>query len=243
MKRAEYATLNMPHSVAIRGSVNQSPLVLPATIVSAKNISFDRKPLSSGTPAIAAAATIATVAVIGMARRKPLNRFISRVPVSWSTMPAAMKSEALKVAWFIMWNTAATRASWLFMPSSSVIKPRWLIVEYAEHAFHVALEERGRRAEQERRSARGADNPEPQISAGQRRPEPSEQEYAGLHHRRRVQVRGYGRRRRHRVRQPEMKRKLGALRERADHDENQHRPRTKRWARIASPAPSTRSRS
>ena len=35
---------------------------------SAKNISFDRKPFSSGTPAIAAAATIASVAVIGMKR-------------------------------------------------------------------------------------------------------------------------------------------------------------------------------
>ena len=32
---------------------------------SAKNISFERKPLSSGTPAIAALATIASVAVIG----------------------------------------------------------------------------------------------------------------------------------------------------------------------------------
>ena len=33
---------------------------------SAKNISFDRKPFSSGTPAMAAAATMASVAVIGM---------------------------------------------------------------------------------------------------------------------------------------------------------------------------------
>jgi hypothetical protein len=54
---------------------------------------------------------------------------MSRVPVSWSMMPAAMNSDALKVAWFIMWNTAATAASGLFRPSSSVIRPRWLIVE------------------------------------------------------------------------------------------------------------------
>jgi hypothetical protein len=36
--------------------------------VSAKNISFDKKPLSSGTPAIAAHATMASVPVMGMLR-------------------------------------------------------------------------------------------------------------------------------------------------------------------------------
>ena len=35
---------------------------------------------------------------------------MSRVPVSWSMMPAAMNSDALNVAWFIMWKTAATAA-------------------------------------------------------------------------------------------------------------------------------------
>ena len=60
---------------------------------------------------------------------------MSRVPVSWSMMPTAMNSDALKVAWFIMWNTAATAASSLFRPSSSVIRPRWLMVEYASSAF------------------------------------------------------------------------------------------------------------
>ena len=51
------------------------------------------------------------------------------MPVSWSMMPTDMKSEALKVAWFIMWNTAATAANWLLSPSSRVIRPRWLMVE------------------------------------------------------------------------------------------------------------------
>ena len=54
---------------------------------------------------------------------------MSRVPVSWSMMPAAMKSEALNVAWFIMWKIAATAASGLPRLSSMVIRPRWLIVE------------------------------------------------------------------------------------------------------------------
>ncbi|CPM68382.1 Uncharacterised protein [Bordetella pertussis] len=44
-------------------------------------------------------------------------------------MPAAMKSEALKVAWLTMWKIAATRPSELFKPSMSVISPRWLMVE------------------------------------------------------------------------------------------------------------------
>jgi hypothetical protein len=48
-------------------------------MVSANNISFERKPLSSGAPAIAAAATMARVAVIGMNRRRPPNRRMSRV--------------------------------------------------------------------------------------------------------------------------------------------------------------------
>lgn len=121
--------------VATRGrpiSVMRSPLT---KVVSAKNISLDRKPLSSGTPAIDAAATMASVAVIGMALYRPDKRLRSRVPVSWSTMPAAMNSEALKVAWLIMWKMAATSASVLFRPSSSVISPRWLMVEYASTPF------------------------------------------------------------------------------------------------------------
>ena len=98
---------------------------------SEKNISLDRKPFRRGTPAMAAAATIASVAVIGMKRYKPESRRMSRVPDSWSMMPAAMNSDALKVAWFMMWNTAATAASLLSRPNSSVISPRWLTVEYA----------------------------------------------------------------------------------------------------------------
>ena len=49
---------------------SESATLSPAKIVSAKNISFERNPLSNGTPAMAAAATIATVAVTGMALRQ-----------------------------------------------------------------------------------------------------------------------------------------------------------------------------
>ena len=49
----------------------------------------------------------------GMKRNRPLRRRMSRVPVSWSMMPAAMNSDALKVAWLMMWKIAATAASGL----------------------------------------------------------------------------------------------------------------------------------
>ena len=44
-------------------------------------------------------------------------------------MPALMNSAALKVAWFRMWNTAATLAMGASRPMSTVMKPRWLTVE------------------------------------------------------------------------------------------------------------------
>ena len=72
----------MPASVAPAGSSHcMAPCASLAT-VSAKNISLLRKPLSSGTPAIAPAAMIASVAVIGITRNMPLTRRMSRVPHS-----------------------------------------------------------------------------------------------------------------------------------------------------------------
>lgn len=111
------------------GKVVSTQAVELMNTVSAKNISLDRKPFIKGTPAIEALATMARVAVNGISRNSPLSLRISRVPLSWSMMPAAMNSEALKVAWLRMWNTAATAASGLFRPSSRVIRPRWLMVE------------------------------------------------------------------------------------------------------------------
>ena len=84
------------------GNIHQSGNSPRRATVSPKNISFDRKPFNSGTPAMAAAATIARVAVIGMHLNSPFSLRMSRVPASWSMMPAAMKSDALKVAWLMM---------------------------------------------------------------------------------------------------------------------------------------------
>ena len=119
----------MPATVATMGSRRSNSGVAVTNTASVKNISLEMKPLSRGTPAMAALATHARVAVMGMARRRPLRRRMSRVPVSWSMMPTAMNSEALKVAWLRMWNTAATAASGLLRPSSVVIRPRCDSVE------------------------------------------------------------------------------------------------------------------
>ena len=67
--------------------------------------------MSSGTPAMAGAGHDGQRAGDRHGGHRPDSRRMSRVPVSWSMMPTAMNSDALKVAWFSMWNTAATAAS------------------------------------------------------------------------------------------------------------------------------------
>ena len=88
-----------------------------------------------------------------------------------------------------------------------------------ENALQVALTER-----EHHRPARGerADRlqrPLPPWPRAERRVEPRHEVDAELHHRCGVKVRRHGGRRRHRVRKPEVKRHLRALRERADEDE------------------------
>ena len=78
---------------------------------------------------MAAAATIASVAVLGISVNRPPSWRMSQVPVSWSMMPAVMNSAALKVAWFRLWNTAATADSGESSPIRNTISPRWLMVE------------------------------------------------------------------------------------------------------------------
>ncbi len=92
-----------------------------------------------------------------------------------------------------------------------------------EESFQILLKNREIGAEQERCQSRKADDPEPGFRAGHHRPEPHEQEHAGLHHRCRMQIGRNRRRGRHRVRQPEMEGELGALRQRPEQDEDKHR--------------------
>ncbi len=52
------------------------------------------------------------------------------MPVSWSMIPAAMNSEALKVAWFIdVEDGGHQRERACPGRSAAVISPRWLMVE------------------------------------------------------------------------------------------------------------------
>ena len=133
--------------------------------VSAKNISFDRKPFSSGTPAIAAVATSASVPVMGIRRNSPDSRRMSRVPVSWSMMPTAMNSDALNVAWFMRWNTAATAASGLLSPSSKHDEAEVRDGRVGEQPLEVVAEQRHPGPEQQRDQPRRPDQPEPQLRA------------------------------------------------------------------------------
>ena len=123
-KRAAYATLKAaPRATAAVASQPRKPRCRSAS-ASAKNISFERKPFNNGTPAIAEAATIASVPVCGMCFQSPFRRRMSRVPTSCSMIPAAMKSDALNVAWLPMWNTAATFERGESKPRRKVIRPR-----------------------------------------------------------------------------------------------------------------------
>ena len=72
----------MPASVASHGNALSSQEPLCQSAASAKNISLEMKPFSSGTPAMAAEATTASAPVTGMARINPPRRRMSRVPVS-----------------------------------------------------------------------------------------------------------------------------------------------------------------
>ena len=127
-KRSEYATLQTPAKVTSAGTSQANAPEVPTT-ASVKNISLDKKPLVKGTPAMDAAATMDSVAVQGMSDHRPPSLRMSREWVSWSTMPAIMNSEALKVAWLSTWNTAATAASGEPKPTKKVIRPKWLTVE------------------------------------------------------------------------------------------------------------------
>ena len=109
------------------------------SLSSASIISFDRKPFSGGMPASDSAAMVPMAKVIGISLRSPPSRLMERVPVSWSMMPAVMNSDALKVAWLMMWKTAAIAASSVPKPSSIVIRPSWLTVEWASSAFRSSL--------------------------------------------------------------------------------------------------------
>ena len=88
-----------------------------------------------------------------MYRHSPLMRRMSRVPVSWSMMPAAMNSDALKVAWLMMWNSAATAPSGVPMPEQQRDQAEVAHRRVGQQALQVVLEDRLVGAEHQRDEA------------------------------------------------------------------------------------------
>ena len=72
----------MAATVATTGRITSMGREVSRLSVAAKNISFERNPLSSGTPAMAALATRASAPVTGIFRISPESLRMSRVPVS-----------------------------------------------------------------------------------------------------------------------------------------------------------------
>ena len=79
---------------------------------------------------------------------------MSRVPASWSMMPAAMNSDALKVAWFMMWKIAATAASGVPSPEQQHHQADMADGRIGQESLEVLLEQRQERPDQERGRAR-----------------------------------------------------------------------------------------
>ena len=75
---------------------------------------------------------------------------MSRVPVSWSMMPAAMKSDALNVAWFSMWKIAATQRERAVQAEQQRDQAEMADRRVGEQALEVLLEDRDVGAEHER---------------------------------------------------------------------------------------------
>jgi hypothetical protein len=92
-----------------------------------------------------------------------------------------------------------------------------------QQALQVMLEDGDVSPYKQSNHAGGCQDPEPGIRARHDRPEPRHQEDARLHQRRRMQVGGNRRGRRHGVRQPEMERELRALGQGTEQDQDQRR--------------------
>ena len=133
-------------------------------------------------------------------------------------MPAAMNSDALKVAWLMMWKIAATAAR-RESGRTTVISP---VADgrIGQQSLEIVLEQRHDGTQQQRGQARHADRrTTTPIRRG--RIQTGKEEDPGLDHGRRMQERRYRRRRSHGLRQPEMERKLSGLGEHAQQYQDQ----------------------
>ena len=107
-------------------------------------------------PAIEAAAISASALLIGISCNSPPSRLMSRVPVSWSTIPALMKSAALKIAWLRMWNTATVAADARAEAQQHGHQAEMAHGRIGEDRLEVVLEQRDPGADQHRDEADAA---------------------------------------------------------------------------------------
>src|SRR5699024_9686892 len=95
--------------------------------ITVKNISLLKNPLNGGSPAMEKLPIKATEKETGMKTISPPRRLMSRVPILKSRIPTIIYK-----AWLIV--ILECRESEL-TPNKLMIKPSWLIVEYASKAF------------------------------------------------------------------------------------------------------------
>ena len=80
-----------------------------------------------------------------------------------------------------------------------------------QQSFHIFLENRRERTQQEGTDACASHQPQPFLRTRQHRPQQNQQENPRFHHSGRVQIRRHRRGRSHSVRQPKMEGKLGTF--------------------------------
>ena len=86
-------------------------------------------------PAMLNAARVAIAASTGTRLPSWASLRMSRVPAAWSMMPTTMNSDALNSACASIIVMPASAASWLPVPTSTMMNPSWLTVPNASSSL------------------------------------------------------------------------------------------------------------
>ncbi len=159
--------------------------------------------------------------MIGINRHKPLRRRISRVPLSWSMIPAAMNKRRLESRVVHDVEDGGDLSQRSVEPDQQRDQPEMTDRGVRQQALQVLLKGREKGTQNKRDEAGGPHEPQPFIRPSHRRPKPHQEKNAGLYQRGRVQVRRHRRRRSHCVRQPEMKGELRAFCQRTKQNQDE----------------------
>ena len=171
---------------------------------------LNRNPLNGGTPLNASVPTRNVQNVTGIFfSRPPIFQMSCSSCSAWMTEPAARNSSALKNAWVVRWNIAASGRQADGHDHVAELRER----RVGEDALDVVLLDGDERREQRGEAADVGDDVQ-RVGVEQKQ-HPAKHVNAGGHHRRGVDQGGDGRRAFHRVRQPDMQRELRRLADRA----------------------------